>query len=92
MANHDITVEKGNPPTAKPYGQEIGVQDSVNWSSKDSQDWVVVFKGVSPFERLYFTPSHPKSQKVVVEAGPTKYHYNVCVDGEVNHSPWIIVK
>lgn len=92
MATHQIKIKSGNPPTAKPYTLEIckKSKDRVKWTSK-SKDWVVVFKGASPFERQFFSPAHPGNQKIVVDSTPTEYPYMVCVNGKTCASPIIIV-
>lgn len=97
MAKHDVKLSAGNPPNAAPYGQPVKKgdgtipDDTVEWSFDNSTDWVVVFKDESPFERRYYDSNHPQTQQIMVDPGPAHYHYLVCVDGKIAHSPWIIV-
>jgi hypothetical protein len=93
MTTHRINLKAGNPPTAEPYEQEVykPTGDTVIWGPEDpsNKDWAVVFYGPSPFERQVYTADHPKTEEIVVDPGPTRYPYVVCINGKISHTPII---
>lgn len=96
MADHGITLipgDQANQPTADPYHKKIisADGDTVTWSLPGSDDWAVIFLGESPFERSYYDAAHPQTQKIMVAPGPAHYIYLVCVNGQIAHSPYVVV-